>query len=64
MASKNKAKTVKYILILVYIMEFIYILVMPELIALYIFVNTVIQGFILVYLLKDKQVIEIKTRKN
>jgi len=62
MASKNntKAKRVKYLLVFIYLLEFIYILVMPELIALYIFINTVLQGFVLVYLLKDKQTIEIK----
>lgn len=62
MASKNKANQVKYILIFLYLLEFIYILIMPELIVIYIFINTVFTGFVLVHLLKDKQVIEIKTK--
>ena len=65
MASKKIiiAKRIKYILMFIYILEFIYIYFMPELMALYIYVNTVIQGFIILYLIRDKPTIIIKNDK-
>lgn len=56
----NKAKQIKNILLFIYAIEFIYIIFLPELMALYIYVNTIITSLLLVSLIKqDDNIIKI-----
>lgn len=65
MVHKKKINKMRLVLYGLYVIEFVYMIALPQLFVLYVWINTIINGVLLAYILNEenlKQVIEIKTQ--